>query len=78
MNIQVRNGESSFQTYFRSERFVQVNGQWHFLTREKTVEGPFSTQVHAEQALIRYITALECGVFSDEQKQRILKLQLAV
>lgn len=41
--------------YFRSDRFCQINGQWYFLTREKTQEGPFGTRTEASVGAERYI-----------------------
>jgi len=33
--------------YFRSERIMQEQGRWYFLTRERTREGPFETRMDA-------------------------------
>lgn len=41
--------------YFRSDRFCQINGQWYFLTREKTQEGPFPSRTEANLGAERYI-----------------------
>ncbi len=41
--------------FFRSDRFCQINGQWYFLTREKTQEGPFVDRQEAGLGAERYI-----------------------
>jgi len=40
---------------FRSERIIKDGGEWHFLTREGSVEGPFRSQEEAERRLEMYI-----------------------
>ena len=40
---------------FRTDRMVQDGGKWFFLTREGTVEGPFSCRADAVDQLERYI-----------------------
>ncbi len=40
---------------FRSERVVKDGHEWYFLTREGSVEGPFSCQIEAVQQLEVYI-----------------------
>ncbi len=52
--MRVRSGEGS-KPWFRSERYYHTNDRWWFLTREKTEEGPFSSQQEAENELILYV-----------------------
>ena len=40
---------------FRTERIVNDGGEWYFLTREGSVEGPFRTHEDAERRLEMYI-----------------------
>ena len=40
---------------FRSDRYVTVNGQWYFATREQIDFGPFRTRLDASRACARYI-----------------------
>lgn len=43
------------RTRFRTERIVNDSGEWYFLTREGSVEGPFRCQEDAERSLEIYI-----------------------
>jgi len=52
--MNVRTGEAN-KGWFRSERFLHVNDQWFFTTREMTEEGPFVSKQDAEMELLLYI-----------------------
>ena len=52
--MKVRSGELQ-RGWYRSNRFQQVNGDWFFITREVTEEGPFNSKQEAEQASSNYI-----------------------
>ena len=52
--MRTRNGEAA-RPWFRTERYYHTNDGWWFLTREKTEEGPYSSQIEAENELILYI-----------------------
>ena len=54
MDIHIRAGEPE-RIWIRSDRFMQVNDKWYFLTREFTQEGPFENKQDAEYGLARYI-----------------------
>jgi len=41
--------------HFQSNRFVQQNGQWYYMTREGDERGPFDSRRDAEGDLIFYI-----------------------
>ena len=56
--MQCRTGEVK-PAVFRSERFCQINGQWYFVTREKTQEGPFSTRADANAGAHNYIERMQ-------------------
>ena len=43
------------RTRFRTDRMVQDGGRWFFLTREKTIEGPFDCRADAIDQLEVYI-----------------------
>jgi len=43
------------RTRFRTDRMVQDGGRWFFLTREKTIEGPFDCRADAVDQLEVYI-----------------------
>ncbi len=50
-----KDDEPISRTRFRTDRMVQDNGCWFFLTREKTVEGPFDCRADAVDQLEVYI-----------------------
>jgi len=52
-----RTGEVNPST-FRSDRLCQINGQWYFVTREKTKEGPFHNRAEAATSIDRYIARM--------------------
>ena len=74
--MHVRAGEASFQNHFRCQRFFQINGQWHFTTREQTVEGPYPSKSNAEQGLKRYVEMVNCRVFDASEQQSINALKV--
>ena len=47
------------KTFFQMERFVQMNGQWFYTTREGDEKGPFDSREDAEGDLIAYIRHLD-------------------
>lgn len=75
--MHVRAGEAGFQNYFRCERFFQINGKWHFTTREQTVEGPFSSKSNAQDGLRRYIEMMSCKIFDTREQEAINALKMA-
>ncbi len=52
--MEPRSGEE-VKSRFRTERFLQVNNQWYFITRELTQEGPFDNKAEAEKELTLYL-----------------------
>lgn len=74
--MHVRAGEAGFQSYFRCDRYLQINGQWHFTTREQTVEGPYDSKTTAQGGLRRYIDMVNCQVFNQNERQTIQSLKL--
>ena len=49
--FQIRKTDSPFHDPVQSCRFVEIDGKWFFMTREKQLEGPFATKAGAEMAL---------------------------
>ena len=45
--------------YFQMDRFVQMNGQWFYTTREGEEKGPFDSRADAEGDLIAYIRHMD-------------------
>jgi hypothetical protein len=52
------------RTWYRSDRMMEQNGQWYFLTREGTIEGPYDTRLKAGEALGAFIEAKALGLLS--------------
>jgi len=50
--------EAKAKTYFQVNRFVQINGEWFYTTREGDERGPFESKAEAEGDLIEYIRHL--------------------
>ena len=46
----------------RSERVFQESGNWHFYTREGTVEGPYDSKIKALDKLDVYIRLMLAGL----------------
>ncbi len=49
----------SDKAVFQVERFVQINAQWFYTTREGDERGPFDSREDAECDLIAYIRHLD-------------------
>lgn len=47
--------EPVLATYFRSDRFTLINGNFFFSTRENTLEGPFPNKAEAFKESLAYI-----------------------
>lgn len=47
------------KTFFQMERFVSMNGEWFYTTREGEERGPFVSRSDAEGDLISYIRHLD-------------------
>lgn len=62
-----RRDDAGRQTWYRSDRMINDNGQWYFCTRESTIEGPFETKADAALGLRKYIRLkqLEAGIVED-------------
>ena len=58
----IREGESEPQPRFRGSRFFHSMDEWSFITRERTVEGPFEHQAEAEKMLQTYLDGLGTSI----------------
>ncbi len=56
--LTARKGEEA-KPHFRSERIMVMNGNYYFLTRENTQEGPFETRMQAERELSLYVKHMQ-------------------
>ena len=50
--------EAKTKTYFQMSRFVQMNGEWFYTTREGEERGPFESKAEAEGDFIECIRHL--------------------
>jgi hypothetical protein len=74
--MRVRAGEAQFKTYFRCERFSQINGSWHFITREQSFEGPYPSKAVAVNALTRYLEMINSRMFNTREQSTINGLKI--
>ncbi len=51
---------------FRTERMFQSAGRWYFYTREGSTEGPFESQLDAQERLDVYIEILDLDLLSSD------------
>ncbi len=56
--MNVRAGEAD-KSWYRSDRFFKVNGEWYFSTREKIDVGPFDSLENASQGLALFIESMQ-------------------
>lgn len=52
-----RSGEEE-KFWFRSDRFITIDNQWYFTTRENRDVGPFATREAAEHGLAIFIECI--------------------
>ena len=50
-----RKTDSPLNDPVQSSRFVEIDGNWFFLTREKELQGPYASKMGAETALDIYL-----------------------
>ncbi|MBT8149135.1 MAG: hypothetical protein HKO71_01605 [Pseudomonadales bacterium] len=50
-----RKSDSPLNDPVQSSRFVEIGGNWFFLTREKELQGPYASKTGAETALNIYL-----------------------
>lgn len=56
--MNVRQGEQE-KSWYRSDRFFRVNGDWYFSTREKVDVGPFDSKERAGKGLSLFIDSMQ-------------------
>ena len=64
MSLQGRRKEDTRRTriWSRTDRLFEQAGDWHFYTREGTVEGPFDSKPKALERLEVYIRLMLAGL----------------
>lgn len=60
MTTVCRAGETTTPS-FRTDRFLEVDGRWYFVTRERTREGPYESRADAGREARRYIARVSAG-----------------
>ncbi|MFT6388589.1 MAG: hypothetical protein ACJAUP_001972 [Cellvibrionaceae bacterium] len=55
---QIRRGEEN-KFWFRSDRFIVVDAQWYFITREDREVGPFCGRKDVEHGLGLFVDSIE-------------------
>ena len=65
MSSKRANDPNGSQTWFRSDRLVRENGKWFFLTREGTVEGPYDSELEANQHLETYASVMSSNLIEE-------------
>jgi Domain of unknown function (DUF6316) len=74
MSARRKEDTSTSRPRFRTDRFYQEAGCWHFITREQTQEGPFELREDAEEYLKRYINVMNSGWISESSELSLLPL----
>ena len=68
-----RGDDEANKSWFRSSRVFQQDGNWFFLTREGTTEGPFGDMQEAQRRLDNYIKVMQSGMLTAD-----IELDLAI
>jgi hypothetical protein len=66
MSSRRKDDDPTSRTRFRTDRVVNDNGKWYFLTREGRVEGPFECQAEALEHLEIYVRVVQSGLLTEE------------
>jgi hypothetical protein len=59
--MKYRSNDPEKKTFFRSERFYCIGGQWFFTCREGREHGPFDSKKDAEAELMMFLRHVELG-----------------
>ncbi len=65
--------ENRTSNFFRTDRYIQINEQWYFMTRGGSQEGPFRNRLEAEESLKLFIAVRNSGL---DKQQLSAKKQL--
>jgi hypothetical protein len=71
-----RKSDTQPRNHFRSGRFFNAEGQWHFTTREQTIEGPFASKQKASDGLARYVKAINCIMLEASGRDSVWQLSM--
>ena len=50
-----RKDDVSLRCWFRTDRWLKQDKKWFFHTRERTLEGPYSSRQDAMDGLVQYV-----------------------
>lgn len=59
---------------FRTERMFENGGKWYFFTREGSTEGPFESQLDAQERLDVYIEITDLKLLSENSGLELQKV----
>ena len=62
--------------FVRAGRLQESGGNWYYVTREGTVEGPFASREAAEDSLDAYVQFTSSKLFDKDSLSRINGLSL--
>lgn len=57
--IEQRVHDETNRTWFRSERFARISGEWFFVTREGHNIGPFPSKIAASEGFQLYLQYID-------------------
>lgn len=66
MTTRRKDDDPTSRTRYRTDRVVNDNGKWYFLTREGKVEGPFECQADALEHLEIYVRVAQSGLIAED------------
>ena len=77
MSLQGRRKDDTRRTriWSRTDRLFEQAGNWHFYTREGTVEGPFDSKPKALERLEVYIGLMLAGLSANADQGPDFKLE---
>lgn len=60
-----RRNETESKAWYRSQRFIEHDGKWFFLTREGSTEGPFESKQDAMEQLEKWVKVYQSGMLDE-------------
>ena len=66
MTTRRQDDDPTSRARFRTDRVVNDNGKWYFLTREGRAEGPFASERDAMEHLEMYVRVAKSGMLNPD------------
>ncbi len=63
-----RSNEHENKAWYRSERFIEHDGKWFFVTREGTTQGPFDSKQDAIVQLEKWVKVYQSGMLDESSE----------